>query len=255
MKNSILVILILFLTSCKTTNKDYSVYSFIDDGIQSEKYEMVTLVPEKYELKNMLGYSLTRGMLSPVLEKKTWDMPLLYYNKKNRIFYIIHDRKNSKVYFMKYDFLSNKTDTIKNEDSIKVYNKIFKENYKKSSDLVNFKYPEAEKYYKVLNEEYHSEISEEKRNQLLNKYKNESDTFKEMIIENSSSRYNTTYAELQMPLEKIYFKFNSDLDKNVKLFGNEELYKKGYIFIYIYNNLNMFPHSRGLYLVRLKEKK
>ncbi|PQL94427.1 hypothetical protein, partial [Apibacter adventoris] len=59
----------------------------------------------------------------------------------------------------------------------------------------------------------------------------------------------------QMPKEKIHFKFNSDLKKKIEFFGNEELYKKGYMFIYIFYNLDMFPHSGGLYVIRPKTKK
>ncbi|PQL94430.1 hypothetical protein [Apibacter adventoris] len=156
---------------------------------------------------------------------------------------------------MKYNCLTNKKDTINNEDSIKRYKLIFEDNYKKKNDLVDFKFPEAEKYYKIVNKEYYSEISEEKKNKILEEYKDSKEEIKQAVIETRSLRYNILYAELQMPKEKIHFKFNSNLNKNINFFGNEELYKKGYIFIYIYKNYSKIPHSGGLYVIRPKTKK
>ncbi|PQL94142.1 hypothetical protein [Apibacter adventoris] len=252
MKNYILLLGILLLISCKT-KEDYSKYTFIDDNLKSNNYEIVSLMSEKYQIKNMLGYTLTRGMFSPEQEKKTWDMPLIYFNKKNMIFFIIYDRDNSIAYYMKYDCLTNKKDTINNEDSIQRYKKIFEDNYKKKNDLVDFKFPEAEKYYKTKSE-LKDTISKENIKIIYEKYpdnENKRNQMKNLM----SIYYKTDFINLHMPNENIKFKYNLLGNGKIIFFGTEELYKKGYIFIYIYNISNIFPHSGGLYVIRPKTKK
>ncbi|MGM5632104.1 hypothetical protein O2K51_14490 [Apibacter raozihei] len=250
MRNYILVLFVLLFISCKTTPEDYSAYPFIDQEIRSEKYETYTLIPQGYELRSVYGHRYpSSSNLSGNIEK-TLALPFILFDKKlNTIFFFSTKEDKYTPFTIKYNFEKNKIDTISyNGDTIReLYDK-------KKSDLTNFKFSEAKKYYKVVNREYHSEISEEKKKRIFEEYKNSSEETKQDIIKTFSIRYNTLYVELQMPNEKIHFKFSTSNDKII-FFGNEELYKMGYIYIYIYDNLNMFPHSGGLYVIRPKEKK
>ncbi|WP_128332194.1 hypothetical protein [Apibacter sp. HY039] len=251
MRNSILVVLILFLTSCKTTPEEYSSYPFIDQGIQSEKYEINIIFPENLELTTLFGERYPPDPRSFHAEEIN-QMPLVVYDKLNTLFFkYIDNNKNYMVYNLKYNTINYKLDTLNNENMTVICDSYAK----KENKFVNFKFPEEEKYYKFINKEYHSEISEEEKKKVLEEYKDSREEIKKDIIETRSLRYNTMYVELEMPQEKIHFKFNSDLNKQIEFFGNRELYKKGYIYVYIYNKLSMFPHSGGLYVIRPKEKK
>ncbi|WP_128332192.1 hypothetical protein [Apibacter sp. HY039] len=247
MRNCILFLLV-FILSCKKTPEDYSGYPFIDQGIQSKKYEISTILPSKVELLTIFGHRYTEDPRALYVEEIK-QMPLVVYDKSNTLYF--RYTNNHMINDFKYNMTNHIIDTLSSEAMNVVRNSYTN----KEDKFINFKFPVAEKYYTVLNEENHSEISEEKRNRILKEYKNSSEEIKQDIIKTFSIRYTTLYVELQMPEEKIQFKFNNDLNKNIEFFGNEELYKKGYIYVYIYNKLSMFPHSGGLYLVRPKEKK
>ncbi|MGM5632106.1 hypothetical protein O2K51_14500 [Apibacter raozihei] len=247
MKNYILVVLILFLTSCKTTPEDYSKYPFIDQGIQSDKYQIDSIFIEGGKLITIFGHRYPAD-ISEAHADEINKMPLILYDKKNNLYF----RNINKIFYnLRYNIPNYKIDTLNNEDIVSVCNSYAN----KENKFVNFKFPYAEKYYTVLNEENHSEISEKEKKKVLEKYKNSSEEIKQDIIKTRSLRYKTIYSELHMPKENIHFKFNSNLDKNIEFFGNEELYKKGYIYMYIYSISSQIPHSGGLYLIRPKEKK
>ncbi|WP_128332193.1 hypothetical protein [Apibacter sp. HY039] len=245
-----IVFLFIFVvfTACKTTPEEYYSYPFIDQGIQSEKYEINTIFPSEVELLTLFGHPYPSDPRSSHAEEIN-RMPLIVYDKSNTLYFRYTD--NYKINDYKYNMINNTIDTLNREDM-----DIIRNSYTNKEDkFVNFKFPYAEKYYMILDEKYHSEISEKEKKEVLEEYKNSSEETKQAIIETRSLRYNTTYSELQMPQEKIHFKFNNYLNKKIEFFGNEELYKKGYIYMYIYSISSQIPHSGGLYVIRPKEKK
>ncbi|PQL94144.1 hypothetical protein [Apibacter adventoris] len=262
MKNYILLLGILLFTSCKT-KEDYSKYTFIDEIIESKEYEIITLMKEEDILTNAYGYYIPQGRVfdensDSEKTKRILEIPFILFNKNNLIYFTIESKKKNKNYLIEYNINNNNIDSLKDfsGEDYSIWLKDLEHFYQKQRfSFVNFKFPEAEEYYKVIKEEYYSEISEEKKNKILEEYKDSKEEIKQAVIETYSLRYTITYAELQMPKEKIHFKFNSDLKKKIEFFGNEELYKKGYMFIYIFYNLDMFPHSGGLYVIRPKTKK
>lgn len=260
-KYIVFLFVVLLITGCKTTPEDYSKYPFIDQGIKSDRYEVVTLMNEEDVLTNVYGYYIPFGRVVDEKSdsekiKRIMAMPFLFFNSPNELYFTIDSKKMKSNYLIKYKIKENKVDSLQkfSGDDYSIWQGMLEQFYKKQrSSFIDFKFPAAEKYYKILDKEYHSEISEEKKNKLLEEYKNETDHFKERIIENMSLRYNTIYSEIQMPQEKIQFKFNNFSNKEIEFFGNEEQYKKGYIYIYIISNKT--PHSGGLYVIRPKEKK
>ncbi|PQL93413.1 hypothetical protein [Apibacter adventoris] len=247
MKNYILLLGILLFTSCKT-KEDYSKYTYIDEGIESDKYEISTIFPKEVELFTIFGPPYASDPRTYRAEEIN-QMPLIAYDQSNFLYF--RYKNNNKTNDFKYNMSKNMIDTLSTEDMNVIRNSYAH----KENKFVNFKFPEAEEYYKVIKKEYYSEISEEEKKRVLEEYKDSKEEIKQAVIETRSLRYNITYAELQMPKEKIHFKFNCNLNKNIELFGNEELYKKGYMYIYIFYNLDMFPHSGGLYVIRPKAKK
>ncbi|MGM5632107.1 hypothetical protein O2K51_14505 [Apibacter raozihei] len=87
MRNSILVVLILFLTSCKTTPEEYSSYPFIDQGIQSKEYEISTIFSENLELITLFGERYPPDPRSFHAEEIN-RMPLVVYDKLNTLYFI-----------------------------------------------------------------------------------------------------------------------------------------------------------------------
>ncbi|PQL94143.1 hypothetical protein [Apibacter adventoris] len=247
MKNSILLLGILLFISCKT-KEDYSKYTYIDEGIESDIYEISTIFPKEVELLTIFGPPYASDPRTYRAEEIN-QMPLIAYDQSNFLYF--RYMNNYKINDFKYNMTKNMTDTLSTEDMNVIRNSYAH----KENKFVNFKFPKAEEYYKVIKKEYYSEISEEEKKRVLEEYKDSKEEIKQAVIETRSLRYTITYAELQMPKEKIHFKFNCNLNKNIELFGNEELYKKGYMYIYIFYNLDMFPHSGGLYVIRPKTKK
>ncbi|PQL93411.1 hypothetical protein, partial [Apibacter adventoris] len=219
MKNSILLLGILLFISCKT-KEDYSKYTYIDEGIESDIYEISTIFPKEVELLTIFGERYPADPRFSHAEEIN-QMPLIAYDQSNFLYF--RYMNNYKINDFKYNMTKNMIDTLSTEDMNVIRNSYAH----KENKFVNFKFPEAEEYYKVIKEEYYSEISEEKKNKILEEYKDSKEEIKQAVIETRSLRYTITYAELQMPKEKIHFKFNSDLKKKIEFFGNEELYKKG----------------------------
>ncbi|PQL94429.1 hypothetical protein [Apibacter adventoris] len=86
MKNSILLLGILLFISCKT-KEDYSKYTYIDEGIESDKYEISTIFPKEVELLTIFGERYPADPRFSHAEEIN-QMPLIYFNKKNMIFFI-----------------------------------------------------------------------------------------------------------------------------------------------------------------------